>query len=154
MENKVIIGDGRAYEDVTVATARFIVGERQKRLKACWLTHLNIQVLGQNTLPRGEFRLRYGSAGLYPIAMRATLTRRFAMPIVPLATKRWTDFGCGLFLMDDSEEAIGREEYKELVLALQEYGVERVVILPDICKRQYNWLIHEKDFTMDDWDFV
>jgi hypothetical protein len=154
MENKVIIGEGTAYDDVTVAVARFIVEGRQKQLKVCWLSHMNIKILGRNALPRGVFPLRYGASGLYPIAMRLTLSRRFAMPLVPLATKRWVDFGCGLFLMDDNDQAIGRKEYMDLTMTLQEYGVQTAEIQPDTLRRECNWLVHPKEYSTDDWDIV
>lgn len=150
--NCIVITDCAAYDDLTVGNAVFHIGRRHRRLRVCWLTNLGTCVLGSNHMPRGEFRLHYGCVGIHSIAFRLSLSRRFTLPMLPLKTKRWIDFGADVYLMDTDDRPLSNETYDQLVRLLYVNEVKTVVIQPDAATVDGNYLYHEQPFSLEGWD--
>ena len=128
MKREIKIENIDVYDDISMARVNIVVDGHKKRMKCLWRTIRMKNKSTNNRLPRGEFPLKLKPRGGYLPALVMSVSTQSTIGIIPYVHTTWENFGNDIYLLNDDESMMEKDDYRSLVMVMLEYGVNKVTV--------------------------
>ena len=145
------ISDIIQYADVKVGKLTIHIGDKTKRYKAIWYSHLSGPVNGENTLPSGVYPLKYKIfKGIVNCPM-ICFNKMFRPPIYPLGNLTYEQMLPYIYIQHPDGSEVTMEEWRQVCDIVSMYVTKFKLNEPTVDVTPKEFLNKVKLFDLENW---
>lgn len=145
------ISDVIEYKDVKVGTLAIQVGEKQKKYRAIWYSYLAGVVNGQNTLPSGQYPVRFKIHEGIVSTPWVCFNRVFKVPIKPFGKITYAQMQPFFYVQHTDGTEVSREEWRQVTDIASMYVTKFELTEPTVNVSPKEFLNKASEFDLENW---
>ena len=139
------------YADVKVGTLTIHVGEKIKKYRALWFTHIAGIVNGQQTLPSGIFPVAFKMHQGIIHTPWVSFNRIFKVPILPFSTLTYNEMLPFIYIQHTDGTEVTKEEWKQVCDIMSMYVTKFKLEEPTVDVAPREFLNKAKEYDLENW---
>ena len=147
----IVINDVIEYADVKVGTLTIHVGERVKKYRALWFSHIAGVVNGQRTLPSGLYNIMFKMHDGVIHTPWVSFNRIFKVPILPFGSLTYRQMLPYFYIQHTDGTEVEKKEWKQVCDIMAMYITKFKLEEPTVNVSPKEFLNKASDFDLENW---